>query len=51
MSDTPQYREVKHLHLPEIDREILAFWNENQIFDKSISTREGNPTFFVVIRP
>jgi isoleucyl-tRNA synthetase len=45
MSDTPQYREVKHLHLPEIDREILAFWNENQIFDKSISTREGNPTF------
>ena len=45
MSDKPQYREVKHLHLPEIDREILAFWNENQIFDKSISTREGNPTF------
>jgi isoleucyl-tRNA synthetase len=39
------YREVKGLNLPEIDKEILAFWSENKIFEKSISNREGSESF------
>ncbi len=39
------YREVKGLNLPEIDREILKFWEENGIFEKSINNREGAEQF------
>lgn len=39
------YREVKGLNLPEIDKEILAFWSEHQIFEKSISNRDGAESF------
>ena len=39
------YKEVKGLNLPEIDREILAYWQENDIFKKSIENREGQDSF------
>jgi len=39
------YREVKGLNLPEIDREILEFWEKNRIFEKSIENREGHQNF------
>ena len=39
------YRELKHIHLPTIDKEILQFWQDKNIFEKSISTREGAPAF------
>lgn len=39
------YREVKGLNLPEIDKEILKFWDENRIFEKSITSREGAEQF------
>lgn len=39
------YREVKGLNLPDIDKEILAFWNEHEIFEKSIENREGAESF------
>lgn len=39
------YKEVKGLNLPEIDREILAYWQENDIFKKSIENREGQESF------
>lgn len=39
------YREVKGLHLPEIDKEILAFWEANSIFQKSIENRNDCPSF------
>ncbi|MBK7468449.1 MAG: class I tRNA ligase family protein [Saprospiraceae bacterium] len=39
------YREVKGLNLPEIDKEILKFWAENEIFEKSVSNREGAEHF------
>src|SRR5256885_16076802 len=42
MSNYPEY---KNLELSEIDRQILLFWKENQIFEKSISTREGKTPF------
>lgn len=39
------YKEYKSLNLPEIDKEILKFWKEHQIFEKSISNREGASPF------
>jgi len=39
------YNEYKQLNLPEIDREMLEFWEKELIFQKSISTREDAPTF------
>mgnify|MGYP003703670577 FL=1 len=34
-----------HVDLPAMEREILGFWNQNHIFDKSISAREGAKTW------
>lgn len=39
------YREVKGLNLTEIDQEILKFWESNNIFEKSISSRNGAEKF------
>ena len=33
------YREFKNLNLPEIDREMLAFWERENIFKKSVEQR------------
>jgi isoleucyl-tRNA synthetase len=30
------YKEYKQLNLPDIDREVLAFWEKEHIFEKSI---------------
>jgi isoleucyl-tRNA synthetase len=40
-----KYNEYKSLNLPQIAEEILKYWEENQVFEKSITTREGNPPF------
>jgi isoleucyl-tRNA synthetase len=40
-----KFKEYKTLDLPEVGKEVLAFWKENQIFEKSISIREGNESF------
>lgn len=40
-----KYKEYKGLNYAEVAKEVLEFWKKNEIFDKSISTREGNPTF------
>ncbi|MEO0581901.1 MAG: isoleucine--tRNA ligase [Bacteroidota bacterium] len=40
-----RYPEYKKLSLPEIDKEILQWWDENGTFAKSISAREGHPQF------
>lgn len=39
------YTEYKGLNLPKIAEEILAFWDKEGIFEKSITTREGSPQF------
>ncbi len=39
------YPEYKSLNLPEIDREILDFWEKESIFDQSISNRSGAEDF------
>ena len=40
-----RFTEYKGLDLPKIAEEILQFWEENQIFEKSISEREGAEPF------
>ncbi|MEY4876991.1 MAG: hypothetical protein RL708_2140 [Bacteroidota bacterium] len=42
---TKRYPEHKQLSLPEIDKNILSFWLENKIFERSISQREGAESF------
>lgn len=40
-----KYNEYKTLNLPQIAEDILKHWEENQVFEKSISTREGKTPF------
>jgi isoleucyl-tRNA synthetase len=39
------YPEYQKLSMPELDKDILSFWQQHDIFNKSISTREGGPAF------
>jgi isoleucyl-tRNA synthetase len=39
------YPEYKHLNLPAISDEMLQWWEENHIFERSVSEREGRPAF------
>ncbi len=39
------YKEYQGLHLPQIDKEILDFWRENDIFQKSIKERDSEDSF------
>ena len=40
-----KHNEYKRLDLPAIADEMLAFWDEREIFQKSIDTREGKVSF------
>ena len=40
-----KYNEHKSLNFPELASEILSFWKEEKIFEKSVDSREGNPSF------
>ncbi len=40
-----KYPEFKKVSYSEIAKDILKFWEDNQIFEKSVETREGNDTF------
>lgn len=39
------YKEYKSLNLPEIEKEILQFWKENKVFEKSVTNREGKTPY------
>ncbi|MBQ6790279.1 MAG: isoleucine--tRNA ligase [Paludibacteraceae bacterium] len=39
------FNEYKRLDLPALSREVLAQWEDEHLFEKSISTREGHPQF------
>ncbi|MCF8239377.1 MAG: isoleucine--tRNA ligase [Saprospiraceae bacterium] len=41
----PRYREFKQLHLPDIDQEIQAFWNQADTFKKSVEQRDPEHSF------
>ena len=40
-----KYREYNRLDLPTIAKEELNFWQENDLFNKSIENRNGHPRF------
>ncbi|GIJ94350.1 isoleucine--tRNA ligase [Capnocytophaga stomatis] len=40
-----KFKEYKNLDLSKVAEEILAFWKEENIFEKSIKTREGEESF------
>ena len=39
------FNEYKQLNLPALSREVLAQWEQEGLFEKSITTREGHPQF------
>jgi len=40
-----KFPEYKGLDLPKVAEEILNYWKEDEIFEKSMSSREGNEPF------
>ena len=40
-----KFAEYKGLDLPKVAEEILQYWKENAIFEKSVSSREGQETY------
>lgn len=40
-----KFPEYKGLNLPKVAEEIRSYWEEHDIFHKSITTREGNPRY------
>src|SRR5690554_6341240 len=40
-----KFPEYKGLDLPNVANEISTYWEENNIFEKSVTTREGNKPF------
>ena len=40
-----KFTEYKGLDLPTVASEVLDFWKKETIFEKSVSTREGNTSF------
>ncbi|MGB0657187.1 MAG: class I tRNA ligase family protein, partial [Flavobacteriaceae bacterium] len=39
------FKEYNHFDLPKVAEEIISYWEAEAIFEKSISSREGNPPF------
>ena len=47
-----KYNEYKNLDYARVGEDILKYWKENRIFEQSVETREGQPTFvFYEVRP
>lgn len=44
-TEMKKYPEYKGLNLPNVAAEVLADWGRDKIFEKSISSREGNTPF------
>ncbi len=36
---------TEKLSYPEVEKNILSFWKENNVFERSVSSREGSPGF------
>ena len=39
------FKEHQHLDLSQVAKDILSFWEENSIFEKSVETRIGQPPY------
>ncbi len=42
---TVKYKEYKSADYAQIARDVLAFWKQNHLFEQSVSSREGKPSF------
>ena len=42
-----KFASYKGLDLPRVAKEELQYWKEHAIFENSVSTREGNPSYVV----
>lgn len=40
-----QFNEYSRLNLSDINKEMLSYWKEHNLFHKSVKMREGQPTF------
>ena len=40
-----KFKEYTNLNLSDVNKEMLTRWNDQDIFHKSIATREGKPSF------
>ena len=40
-----KYREYKNINYADINNEILSYWKVKGIYEKSVTEREGAPTF------
>ena len=40
-----KYREFKQLNLPDLEKEVLAYWENAKTFEKSVSLRDGSRPF------
>jgi len=40
-----KYKEYKSIELAKVGEEILSYWKKNKVFQASIETREGKPSF------
>ena len=40
-----KYREYKGINYAQLAEEVLQYWKENKIFEQSVDSREGNPSF------
>ena len=40
-----KYKEYKQLNLSAVADEVLKYWEENKVFEQSITSREGNEPF------
>lgn len=45
MENSKKYQEYKKLSLTDIHQEILAYWESNSVFEKSLKNREGAPSY------
>ena len=39
------YQQYESLDYAKIAAEVLTYWNQNQVFERSVSIRDGKPTF------
>ncbi|WP_020599013.1 isoleucine--tRNA ligase [Spirosoma panaciterrae] len=40
-----KYQQYESLDYAKLAAEVLTYWNQNQVFEQSVSLREGRPTF------
>ena len=40
-----KFNEYNSFNLSDINREVLAKWNADNLFEQSMKVREGNPSF------